>query len=253
MTRKSMERAPGWPFRPPGGRAGVLGHRGGRGPHRENTLEAFADALAGGADGVELDVRLSADGVPVVHHDALLPSGEPVSSLSADRLPPWLPTLEAALAACAGAVVDVEIKNAPHEPGHDPGEGAATLVAGLAGSVAGRSGWPATVVVTSFWPATLDAVRRADPSVAVGLLVHPALDAYEALAGARAMGASCLLPFHERLDAALVEEVHRAGLAVVTWTADGAPAVEAAVAAGADMVVTDDVRIAAAVVGRMGP
>ena len=249
-----MERAPdpsaSWPFRRPGGRAGVLAHRGGRGRHRENTLLALAEGLAEGADGVELDVRLSSDGVPVVIHDPLLPDGEPVSSVPAAQLPAWLPTLEAALETCAGTVVDVEIKNGPHEPGYDPDERVAEQVAELAASVVGRPGWPATVVVTSFWPATLAAVRQADPAFPVGLLVHPALDAGDALESARSLGASCLLPFHDRLDAELAGQAHEAGLAVVTWTVNGADAVAKAVAAGADMVVTDDVRIAAAVVGK---
>jgi len=46
-----------------------IGHRGGAQLMPENTLPAFADALARGCDGVELDVQLTADGVVVVHHD----------------------------------------------------------------------------------------------------------------------------------------------------------------------------------------
>lgn len=47
----------------------VIGHRGASGEHPENTLPAFEAAVAQGADAVELDVRVSADGVPVVIHD----------------------------------------------------------------------------------------------------------------------------------------------------------------------------------------
>jgi glycerophosphoryl diester phosphodiesterase len=50
----------------------VVGHRGASGLAPENTLEAFALALSQGADALELDVRVSADGVPVVVHDATL-------------------------------------------------------------------------------------------------------------------------------------------------------------------------------------
>jgi glycerophosphoryl diester phosphodiesterase len=46
-----------------------IAHRGGAQLGPENTLPAFADALARGCDGVELDVQLTADGVAVVHHD----------------------------------------------------------------------------------------------------------------------------------------------------------------------------------------
>lgn len=50
----------------------VIAHRGGADLWPENTLEAFAEAIAAGADGAELDVHLSKDGVPVVFHDEAL-------------------------------------------------------------------------------------------------------------------------------------------------------------------------------------
>jgi glycerophosphoryl diester phosphodiesterase len=50
----------------------VIGHRGASAHAPENTLAAFARALADGADGLEFDVRLASDGVPVVIHDANL-------------------------------------------------------------------------------------------------------------------------------------------------------------------------------------
>lgn len=50
----------------------LLGHRGAKNYAPENTLAAFTLALEQGADGVELDAKLSADGVVVVHHDAML-------------------------------------------------------------------------------------------------------------------------------------------------------------------------------------
>src|SRR5205085_1804677 len=55
-----------------GGRALVVAHRGDPSASPENTLAAFEDALAAGADAVEFDVRLSADGFPVVIHDAFV-------------------------------------------------------------------------------------------------------------------------------------------------------------------------------------
>jgi glycerophosphoryl diester phosphodiesterase len=50
----------------------VFAHRGGCALGPENTLAAFDAGLAAGADGLELDVHLSADGVVVVHHDATI-------------------------------------------------------------------------------------------------------------------------------------------------------------------------------------
>src|SRR5262245_49141024 len=48
----------------------VVAHRGSSATHPENTLDAFRAAVLAGADYVELDARLTADGVPVVLHDA---------------------------------------------------------------------------------------------------------------------------------------------------------------------------------------
>jgi glycerophosphoryl diester phosphodiesterase len=53
----------------------IIGHRGASAVAPENTLSPFARAVRDGADGIELDVRLSRDDVPVVIHDATLPRG----------------------------------------------------------------------------------------------------------------------------------------------------------------------------------
>ena len=76
-----------------------------------------------GADAVEFDVRRTADGVAVVHHDAVVPGVKgplpPGGAIveqgfaALRRLAPWIPTLEEALDACAGMWVDVEVKNSP--------------------------------------------------------------------------------------------------------------------------------------------
>lgn len=68
----------------------VFAHRGGCALGPENTLASFDRGMAAGADGLELDVRLAADGVPVVHHDLTLDrttnvSG-PVASYTSEQL-----------------------------------------------------------------------------------------------------------------------------------------------------------------------
>jgi glycerophosphoryl diester phosphodiesterase len=68
----------------------VFAHRGGCALGPENTIAAFDLGLAAGADGLELDVHLSADGIPVVHHDDTLDrctnARGPVAARTADEL-----------------------------------------------------------------------------------------------------------------------------------------------------------------------
>ena len=68
----------------------IIGHRGASAVAPENTLAAFAQAMADGADGIEFDVRLARDGVPVVIHDATLErtglTAGRVSELSSEEL-----------------------------------------------------------------------------------------------------------------------------------------------------------------------
>ncbi len=228
----------------------VLAHRGGAGPWRENSLEAFSGALRLGADGVELDVRLSADGELVVHHDAEVPGAGFIHERRHDELPGWVPTLDGALAACDGSVVNVEIKNAPTEASYDPAQRVSAAVAAvLARGKDGRAPWPARVIVSSFWPDALAAVGQAQP-VALGLLVHPALDALAALHTAETLGCVALHPHHSQVDAALVERAHGRGLAVATWTVNSPEEIDAVVDAGVDVVITDSVADTLAHLGR---
>ena len=78
-------------------------HRGARAHAPENTIEAFALALKLGATGLESDVWLTADGVPVLDHDGVVRAGlrkRPISSVERSALPAWIPTLEELYATC---------------------------------------------------------------------------------------------------------------------------------------------------------
>jgi hypothetical protein len=57
----------------------VIAHRGASAHHPENTIAAFRGAAEAGADMVELDVRITADGALAVHHDAQLGDGQPLA------------------------------------------------------------------------------------------------------------------------------------------------------------------------------
>ncbi|MGH9919634.1 MAG: glycerophosphodiester phosphodiesterase [Nitrososphaerales archaeon] len=235
----------------------MLAHRGGRGPWRENTIEAFRGALATGADGIELDVRRAADGTLAVHHDAVIEGLGPVHELDRSLLPSWVPTLSEALAACAGSLVNVEIKNSPMDEGYDPREHVSQEVARMLvlagvggpaevpGSVARTDVTPATVVVSSFSPGSLAAVKqaaaRAGDPLPLGLLVHPAFDPRDALDVAKDLGCESLHPFHSQVTEELVRSAHDNGMAVITWTVNSAAELQAVRAAGVDGVISDDV------------
>src|SRR5690606_12885318 len=107
----------------------VISHRTNMGSMPENSLAGIAAALRDGADGVEIDVRATADGVPVLLHDATLErtAADPreVSALTLDELRAVrvlpaggvegerVPTLAEALAAVGGrTVLVIEVKQA---------------------------------------------------------------------------------------------------------------------------------------------
>lgn len=219
----------------------VLAHRGGSGYHRENTLAAFAQALSLGADGIELDVRQSADGVAVVHHDPEL-DGISLRCLDAAALPEWVPTIEEAMATCsAAALLDIEVKTSPEDPAGEDSEPLARAVADLVNARRRHGKGPEQVLVTSFGRKTLLAVRDAVPDIPIGLLVPPSAEVAGGLTQAISLGAAVFLPHFSQLSPRLVEEAHGRGLAVFAWTVNDAAEILAAEAGGVDAIITDDV------------
>jgi glycerophosphoryl diester phosphodiesterase len=213
----------------------VFAHRGCTEGFTENTLEAFAEARRVGADGVELDVRLTADGALAVHHDRVIGGIGPVDQLTVPELPAHVPLLADVLAVCEGLVVNVEIKNDPAEVGHDPAE----AVAGLTAAAIAEVGWVDRVVVSSFQANTLRAVRAADGRLPLGALWPFLADPGAGLAQAVEEGWSAVHPFVTAVDADLVARAHGAGLAVNVWTVNSPHDLEALVGLGVDAVITD--------------
>ncbi|GAC1316075.1 MAG: glycerophosphodiester phosphodiesterase [Acidimicrobiales bacterium] len=216
----------------------ILAHRGAHDPEsagiRENTVAAFRRAAVLGADGVELDVRRSGDGALVVHHDPVLPDGRTVGETTRAELPDWVPTLAEALAACEGlALVNVELKASPLEPGFDPTYAAAPAVA------VALEGRAARVLVSSFNLAALDAFHAVAPTVPTGWLTMTGFDQAQAAGDAAAGGHTALNPPDAQITAALVETVHGFGLSVVAWTVDDPERMAALAAYGVDVLVTD--------------
>jgi glycerophosphoryl diester phosphodiesterase len=213
----------------------VFAHRGCTEGFTENTIDAFAEARRLGADGVELDVRLTADGGLAVHHDAEIPGLGAVARLGVADLPAHVPLLTDVLAVCDGMVVNVEIKNAPQDPGWDPGEAVAALTA----AAIEEAGWTSRVIVSSFQVATLLAVEVADGRLALGALWGFAAEVDAALADAAASGFGAVHPFVASVDRELVEKAHALGLAVNVWTVNAREDLRAMVDLGVDTVITD--------------
>jgi glycerophosphoryl diester phosphodiesterase len=225
----------------------VFAHRGCTDGFVENTLDAFTEARRLGADGVELDVRLTADGALAVHHDAGIPGVGVIAELGVADLPAHVPLLADVLAVCDPMVVNVEIKNAPRDPGWDPGEAVADLTA----AAIEEAGWTERVLVSSFQVSTLRAVQAADGRLAVGALWGFAADPRAALEEAVAAGFRAVHPFVSSVTPDLVERAHSAGLAVNAWTVNALDDLQAMVAMGADTVITDRL-VAALAVARRG-
>jgi glycerophosphoryl diester phosphodiesterase len=213
----------------------VFAHRGCTVGFVENTLEAFAEARLLGADGVELDVRLTADGALAVVHDPVLDGLGPVADLRVPQLPPHIPLLADALGVCEGMVVNVEIKNDPREPGHDPTEAVAALTA----SSIAEAGWTERVIVSSFQVSTLRAVQAADGRLALGVLWPLVVDVEAALREAVEAGWRAVHPFVASVGPDLVARAHEAGLGVNVWTVNAADDLRAMVSLGVDAVITD--------------
>jgi glycerophosphoryl diester phosphodiesterase len=201
----------------------------------ENTLEAFAEARRLGADGVELDVRLTADAALAIHHDAEIPGLGPIADLVVADLPPHVPLLAHVLAVCDGMTVNVEIKNSPKDPGHDPSE----TVAALSAQAIEDAGWTDRVLVSSFQLSTLRAVQAADSRLALGMLWAPLSDPGPQLALAVESGFRAVHPFVTEVNADLLASARSAGVAVNAWTVNAAHDLEAFVALDVDTVITD--------------
>ena len=217
----------------------VIAHRGASHRARENTIEAYEVARDLGADGVELDVRRSSDGVLIVHHDAEAPeigllAAQPFAGIRAAL--PWLPTLEEALDACAGWFVNVEIKCCAWEADADPEHVVARAAVDLARER------DVQIVVSSFDVGNVDAVRAHAPGVQTALLVH-SQDIETAAALARERGHEWLNPDKATVLAApekAVAVTRGAGLQLDVWTVDDPDEIRTLARAGVDAIITNE-------------
>jgi glycerophosphoryl diester phosphodiesterase len=235
----------------------VVAHRGASAAETENTLPAFELAIAAGADVVEFDVRMSADGVAIVMHDPRVDrttDGQGlVSELGIEDLrrlrirtrdggTTVVPTLEQTLASLSGRVgVDVEIKNLPGEPDFDAERERAVEATVRALDAVAFSG---PVLLSSFNPLSLARARElVGDDVATGLLTTADVQAPVAFGFARSEGHPWVLPFVDAVTTAgpaFVGEVHGAAMRVGTWITDDPAVAIALFRTGVDAVATND-------------
>lgn len=244
----------------------IVAHRGASSTYPENTLASFRAAVELGAPVVELDVRLTADGVPVVMHDAdvsrTTDGAGLVHELTAERVaalnagdpasPEPVPTLGQALELMSGrAAAALEIKNLPGDPGFTDGEPIAESIhAELA-----RTGFEGPVLVLSFNPRSVAASKAIAPDVPTGFLAAPPVDPREALEHVVQAGHDLLLPGTRSLipaGPAFVRDAHAVGVRVGTWTVDDPQTVGMLLDRGVDAIASNDPAMALAVLAERG-
>ncbi|NNC92442.1 MAG: glycerophosphodiester phosphodiesterase [Acidimicrobiia bacterium] len=219
----------------------VFGHRGASAHAHENSVAAFELAGAQGAHGVELDVRRTADGALIVHHDAVVAGLGPIIEHTAAELhhhQPAIATFDEAMAACNGLIVNVEIKNSPMDPDFDPEDATAAAVT----SWLHDNGWADRVIVSSFNPATVDRVRQLSGSLTTGQLIDPGADAGQQLLLAHQRGHRALHPHITSLTDSPQLASIAAGLDMwlFAWTVDDPEVIRALRDAGITGVITND-------------
>lgn len=242
------------------GHVRVIAHRGASATHHENTIEAFEAAAQQGAQGIELDVRLSADDVLVVHHDAHLPDGSLVRQLVANDLPDWVPTLGEALDVAGDMWVNIEIKNVPDEPDYDEEHQISVAVAGLvAASLAQTVGQIDSAtsdqlaasdrfMVSSFNVDSVERIRNLDRSIPLALLVWGQADPASLIGRAVAHGFEAIHPHDVLVDRTFVLRAREAGLQVNVWTVDDPERIKELADFGVDGIITNNPAAAVAAI-----
>jgi glycerophosphoryl diester phosphodiesterase len=229
----------------------VFAHRGGALLAPENTVAAFDNGLSLGADGIELDVRLSRDGTAVVHHDATLDRTTrlqgPVAARSTDELAAAnIPTLRSVLARYPDVRVIVEIK-----------ERGLALARAVIEDIRAAAAVD-RVCIGAFSRKPLREVRRLEPALATSAAreeVRWAL--YRSWLRRPSYGAPYAgFQVPERsgttqiVSRRFVDVAHRAGLGVHVWTVNDEADARRLLRWGVDALITDRPDIMAGIVRR---
>jgi glycerophosphoryl diester phosphodiesterase len=219
----------------------VIAHRGASGHRPENTLPAYALAVAQRADMIEIDLHRTRDGAIVVTHDESLAglggAGEiadatlaEVRALDAGGGEP-VPTLAEVLDGFGTALpFNLELKRGSR--GGYPGLEEAALAEVRARGLEERT------LFSSFEDAALRRLRALAPAARIGVLVSPR-EPGDFLARARAVAAEAVHPWRGLVDRALVASAHGAGLAVHVYTVDAPQEMRRLLELGVDGLFTN--------------
>ena len=229
----------------------VIGHRGSAGTAPENTLPSFQAAADGGADMIELDVRLTADNTLVVHHDMSLrrTTGlqQRIQDLTADEIKGLdagarfsrryrgtkVPDLASVLVwrpARLGVNIEVKTQGDPRGP--------SAYVEPLLGLVDRVP--PGKVLISSFDDVFLGLLHGAAPRVQLGCLFMPARDRARGPAAlAHATGARVFICNANQGSPALVRTAQAAGLAVYVYGITTVRLARGFQALGVNGIITD--------------
>ncbi|MFK7988323.1 MAG: glycerophosphodiester phosphodiesterase [Sandaracinaceae bacterium] len=217
----------------------VVGHRGDGSGGDENTVASVERAFAAGADMVEIDVQLSADGVVVLMHDDTVDRTTEgtgcVSAQTAAELDTLgVPSLATLLTAVDGAL-DVEIKL--HDTDACPAQDLEALASAVAADLSGDPVAGRRVLVTSFDRALLQQLHADAPALPIGLLgASPTLidDAVED-------GFEAAVLFGPVLNPRTVDRARDADIALYAWTINGPDELADTLELGIEGVITDTI------------
>jgi glycerophosphoryl diester phosphodiesterase len=229
-----------------------IAHRGAGKLAPENTLAAFRVGASHGYRAFECDVKLSADGVPFLLHDATLQRTTPERGTASDRT--WaalsridagawhsrafagetIPSLEAIARYCLhnAFALNIEIKPTPGAEA-ETGRAVAHEAARWWGASAQRP------LLSSFRPDALAAVQRAEPSLPRALLIDSLRPGW--FEEAQALGCVAVVANYGLLDAALIARLRAAGMRSLCYTVNDPATAKWLLGIGVDGVITDAV------------